>query len=56
MAPKRELLTEEKAQITAFSETGMRQIDVARRLHVSQSVVYKTLKKYNQRGSFKPAE
>lgn len=56
MAPTRELSTEERAQIVAFSESGMRQIDIANRLMVSQSVVAKTLRKYRERGTFSSAK
>jgi predicted transcriptional regulator len=52
MPKNTELSTATRAQIVAFSECGMLQIDIANRLNVSQSVISRTLKIYGTRGTF----
>ena len=55
MTRGKELLQHQRSQIVAFCECGMRQFDIANRLGVTQSVVSKTLKKFQESSSFSSA-
>jgi len=55
MPRNKELSSVTRARIVTFAECGYRQIDIAKRLNVSQSVVSRTIKSYKINQSFTSA-
>jgi transposase len=55
MTRGKELLPHQRAQIVAFHECGVSQVDIAKKMKVTQSVISKTLQKYHLTSSFSSA-
>lgn len=56
MPRNQEISIEIRAKIVAYADCGLKQVDIARRVGVNQSVVSRTLKNYRDRGNLSTAK